>query len=214
MSEVFDDENEEVEEEEEAPEPFDDSELIVEDRLPSIASEPLFSNLLQAAIAKIAPDDVVLAEYAREVVPQISRLLGHVSAKGGNFVIEKQLDGTSAKDVARYSADQSMRAHLINGLLPAAQIARTLLRWGQPRFVNFFDETTYRLFCAGFTMHDWLKLPSVEQQLAEHGLSHSTVNLAVDFEVVKTIVGEWCKTLGLDRFLAPIGTLEQWLPDL
>ncbi|NJM08205.1 type I-D CRISPR-associated protein Cas10d/Csc3, partial [Candidatus Gracilibacteria bacterium] len=170
-----------------------------------IAAEPLFGLLLRQAIER---DDVVLADYAQYVAPNIAALLGHVAAKGGDFVVKKREAGAPAEEVARYGDDQSMRAHILNGLLPAARVARMLHSWGVRRFVDAFDETTYRLFCAGYTVHDWLKLPQVDSQLQAIGLQHHTVNVAVNLADVERIVSEWCVQLGLDAFLAPIGGLQ------
>ncbi|NWF81036.1 MAG: type I-D CRISPR-associated protein Cas10d/Csc3, partial [Chloroflexi bacterium] len=175
---------------------------------PRLAFEPLFGVLLREAIAAIAPEDQVLADYALHVAPRLSALLGHVAAKGGDFAVKKREAGAPAEDVARYGDDQSMRAHLINGLLPTVRVARTFRLWGCRRFVDDFDEQTYRLFCAGYTLHDWLKLPQVDTELRAAGLEHHTVNVAVHLADVERIVRGWCAQLGLDPFLAPIGGVE------
>jgi CRISPR-associated protein Csc3 len=114
-----------------------------------IAAEPLFSLLLKGAIDQ---SDVVLRDYAEHVAPRLSQYLGHVAAKGGKFVRDRLNDGKTAEEVARYGDDQTMRAHIVNGLLPTAQIARTLKQWDVRRFQKEFDEGTYRLFCAGYTL--------------------------------------------------------------
>jgi CRISPR-associated protein Csc3 len=175
---------------------------------PRLAAEPLFGLLLRQAIDR---DDLVMADYAQHVAPRIAALLGHVAAKGGDFVVKKRAAGAPAEDVARYGDDQSMRAHILNGLLPAARVARMLYSWGVRQFVDAFDETTYRLFCAGYTVHDWLKLPEVDRALQAIGLQHHTVNVAVNLADVERIVGGWCDQLGLDAFLAPIGGLNAQL---
>lgn len=176
-----------------------------------LAPEPLFSALLKRTLAKICPDDVVLRDYASYVVPNLSRELAHHTAKGGDFARKHREEGRAR--AADYSADQSLRAHLINGLFPAAQVGRTLLRWGVPCFVDDWDEVTYRLFCAGYTLHDWGKLPEVQNELAALGLNHS-VSTAQHLPVVEAIFQRWCERLGLDRFLAPLGTLREYLHDL
>jgi CRISPR-associated protein Csc3 len=178
---------------------------------PQLAPEPLFSLLLKDAID---PGDTVLRDYAEHVAPKLSALLGHVAAKGGDFVRDRLDAGASGKDVRRYGDDQTMRAHIVNGLLPTAQIARTLKRWELSRFEDEFDEATYRLFCAGFTLHDWLKLPEVDAKLQAQGLQHHTVNAAVHLDTVSSIIRHWCVTLGLDAFLAPLGSLDSYLHDL
>lgn len=179
-----------------------------------LAPEPLFAVLLKDALQKTDPDDTVLRDYAEHVVPRLSALLGHTAAKGGNFVIDRLNEGKTAEEVKRYGDDQTMRAHIVNGILPTAQIARTLKRWGVRRFEREFDETCYRLFCAGFTLHDWLKLPDVDAQLQSYGLQHHTVNPAVHLDTVSAIIGQWCVKLGIDRFLAPLGPLDNYLHEL
>lgn len=178
---------------------------------PQLAPEPLFSLLLKDAVD---PNDRVLRDYAEHVAPKLSALLGHVAAKGGDFVRDRLDAGATAQEVQRYGDDQTMRAHIVNGLLPTAQIARTLVQWELPRFEDEFDEHTYRLFCAGFTLHDWLKLPDVDARLQAQGLQHHTVNTAVHLDSVAAIIREWCVALGLDAFLAPVGALDVHLHDL
>lgn len=208
-----------------SPEPYDETEDISveqaerlsrrdEPERPVLSLEPLFAVLLREALARMAPDDVVLADYALHVAPRLSALLGHVAAKGGDFVVRKREAGAPAEEVERYGDDQSMRAHIVNGLLPTARVARTLRRWKCRRFVDDFDEMTERLFCAGYTLHDWLKLPWVDAELHAVGLAHHTVNLAVHLSDVERIVGAWCERLGLDAFLAPIGGLAEHLHNL
>lgn len=172
--------------------------------------EPLFSVLLRRAVNKIDPDDQVLRDYVDYVVPLLSEHLAHKTAKGGNFVIDKRAEGVSEEELKRYGDDQSMRAHLINGLFPVARIANLLYAWGEvPRFQNYFDDdTAYRLFCAGYTLHDWLKLPDVDKDLEQLGLRHDTVNPAKNLSDMEEILTKWCVRLGLDRFLAPLGSPE------
>ena len=178
-----------------------------------LASEPLFAALLRSAIAKTAPDDVVLRDYVNLVVPELSARLAAESAKGGEFAAQKLAEGKSAEEVERYKADQSLRAHLVNGLFPSAQIALTLKTWDAPR-LRFFDEKAYRLLCAGYTLHDWLKLPEVDAWLEQNGLAHDKVNAATHLPLVENIFREWCARLQIDRFLAPVGGVDTVLHDL
>jgi CRISPR-associated protein Csc3 len=179
-----------------------------------LAEEPMFSVLLQAAVAKVAPGDAVLLAYVTHVAQPLSAELALVSAKGGEeFIAARLAEGKTDADIARYRHEQSLRAHLVNGLLPTAHIARQLQAWGAPR-MSRFDERAYRLFCAGFTLHDWLKLPEVDAWLASAGLAHSTVNPAKHLPLIEDIFRQWSVRLGLDKFLAPIGGVDPWLHDL
>ena len=99
-----------------------------------LADEPMFSVLLRAAVAKAAPDDSVLLDYVTYVAEPLSAELALVSAKGGEkFIAARLAEGKTDADVARYRHEQSLRAHLVNGLLPVARIARQLQAWGAPR---------------------------------------------------------------------------------
>lgn len=178
------------------------------------AEEPLFVWLLRQAVETTAPDDAVLRDYVEHVTGPLSEYLALTPAKGGQaFIAERLAEGKTAADVARYRQEQSMRAHLVNGLLPAARIARTLAAWGAPRF-HHWDDTLYRLFCAGYTLHDWVKLPEVEAELAARGLSHDRANAARDLPVFEDLFRQWGARLGLPGFLEPIGGLEQWLHEI
>ena len=179
-----------------------------------LAEEPMFSELLRAAVAQAAPDDAVLLDYVTYVACPLSSELALVSAKGGEkFIADRLAEGKSEAEVARYRHEQSLRAHLVNGLLPTARIASLLRAWGAPR-LSRFDERAYRLFCAGFTLHDWLKLPEVDDWLDNAGLAHNTVNPARHLPLVEEIFQKWCVRLGLDKFLEPIGGVDPWLHDL
>lgn len=179
-----------------------------------LADEPIFVWLLREAVAATAPDDVVLRDFVRCVAGPLSEHLALVTAKGGQaFIAERLAEGKTAADVARYQQQQSMRAHLVNGFLPAARVARALAAWDAPRFGRW-DEIVYRLFCAGYMLHDWVKLPAVEAQLEAIGLSHDRANPAQHLSVFEELFRQWGDTLGLTGFLEPIGGLEQWLHDL
>lgn len=179
-----------------------------------LADEPLFVWLLRQAVAETAPDDPVLRDYVDAVTGPLSEHLALAPAKGGQaFIAARLAEGKTAADVAHYQAQQSLRAHLVNGLLPAARIAHALAAWEVPRF-HYWDETLYRLFCAGFTLHDWVKLPDVDEELAARGLSHDRANAARHLATFENIFRQWSVRLGLDTFLEPIGGLDLWLHDV
>jgi CRISPR-associated protein Csc3 len=177
----------------------------------TLAAEPIFATLLRIAAAKLWGDDAVINDFVTHVAPNLSDLLGHVTAKGGIFAEERQAKGV--KGVERYGDDQSMRSHLINGLFPVLHVAHTLQRWGAPQF-RYYDDTVRRIFIAGYVLHDWLKLPEVETQLEAVGVRHDSVNAAQHQEVVEQIFRTWGAQLKLDDFLRPIGGLDQRLHDL
>ncbi|MEZ4644810.1 MAG: type I-D CRISPR-associated protein Cas10d/Csc3 [Chloroflexota bacterium] len=193
---------------------FEDEETTETTAEPTLAEEPLFSWLLRQAVFKTSPDDTVLNDYVTYVTPLLSEHLALKTAKGGeDFIAARLAEGKSEAEVSRYRHDQSLRAHLVNGLLPAANVARLLNGWGASRFFAW-DERVYRLFCAGFTLHDWVKLPEMETELEACGLSHDNANPAMHLPAFEAIFREWSARLGLDKFLEPIGGLENWLHDI
>lgn len=185
----------------------------VEATPPALDPEPLFAHLLREVVDKTSREDVVLRDYVRMVVPPMSAQLAGKTAKGGEFAERKAQQGNGADALRRYGADQSLRAHLVNGLFPAAHVARVLRAWGAPRLERF-DEKAYRLLCAGFTLHDWLKLPRVQERLAEAGLDHSKVNVAQHRALVEQIIWDWLVALGFEEYLAPVGGLALLLHDV
>lgn len=176
-----------------------------------IAAEPLLVVLMRQAIAKLWPDDPVMADFVQHVLPPLSERFGHIAAKGGEFAAQHRAEGRSG--VERYSADQTMRAHLLNGLLPTLHIARLLRAWGAPQF-RAYDDPTRRTFIGGYVMHDFLKLPDVEQKLLDAGFSHERAVGAAQMPTLERIFLAWCERLGLDAFLKPVGGAAHVLHDL
>jgi len=198
-------------------EPFDEFEsleepaVVEEERHAEIAAEPLLTSLMRGVMQKTWPDDVVMADFVQHVLPPLSEQLGHVAAKGGEFAEAHRQEGR--KGVERYSHDQSMRAHLLNGLLPVLHVARLLKAWDASQF-RAYDEMTRRLFIAGYVLHDYLKLPDTEQELTAAGFSHENAVGAAQMPTLEAIFRDWCSRLGLDEFLAPLGGTESVLHDL
>ncbi|TEU17163.1 MAG: type I-D CRISPR-associated protein Cas10d/Csc3 [Anaerolineales bacterium] len=189
----------------------DEEEGAAEQETISLAPEPLFSALLRDVIVKLWPDDTVMADFVDHVAAPLSDYLGHRGAKGGEFVEERRAKGLQVDE--RYIYDQTMRAHLVNGLLPVLHVARTLQAWGAPQF-RAYDDSVRRLFIAGYVLHDYLKLPEVEKQLEEAGFSHEQAIGPAQLSVTEQIFRQWCATLGLEEFLAPVGGVEEVLHDL
>lgn len=183
------------------------------DSPPELDDQPLFAWLLQKAVQKTSPDDQVLADFAAYVAAPLSAQLALKTAKGGDFARQKLKEGKSAEQVARYGKDQSLRAHLVNGLLPVAHIARLLYEWEAPRF-NFWNEIVYRVFCAGFIMHDWTKPKEVKAWLADRDVTEQTVNPVEHLAIFEEGFVEWGTKYGLDKFMEPVGGLHTYLHDM
>lgn len=178
---------------------------------PTLADVPLFPALLCEAVRKTWPGDSVMAEFVEKVALPLSDSFGHVAAKGGDFVEERRAEGKSVDE--HYLPDQSMRAHLINGLFPAMHVARALKEWGAPQF-RFYDDRARRILIAGYVLHDFLKLPGVDETLRAAGFSYDRAVGPEQIPLLEEIFGEWCSRLELDSFLASLGGSAAVLHDL
>lgn len=176
----------------------------------SLAEEPMFAALLRQTVAKRWPGDAVMVDFVTHVAGPLSERLGTLGAKGGDFVVERIQEGLDVKE--EYKRDQSFRAHLVNGLFPVLNIARALSSWGAPR-LRYLDDRARRLFIAGYVLHDWVKLPNVEEELHAVGLSYNTVNVNQHRELIEGLFRRWSEQLGLSTFLEPVGGLEAVLHD-
>lgn len=177
----------------------------------NIAEEPLLVALLRKTVAKLWPDDAVMRDFVEHILRPLSEELGHKAAKGGEFAARHRAEGRAS--VERYAHDQSLRAHLLNGLLPTLHIARLLKAWGAPQF-RAYDDSMRRVFIAGYILHDYLKLPDVETQLEAAGFSHDAAVGAAQMPTLEAIFRQWCARLGLEAFLQPVGGVENVLHDL
>lgn len=176
-----------------------------------IADVPLFAALLRDVVSKLWEGDEVMAQFVEHVAAPLSDELGCEAAKGGIFAEEHLRQGKARVD--DYIKDQSMRAHLINGLFPVLHLARTLKTWGASQFRLYNDEAR-RVFIAGYVLHDFLKLPDVERELEEAGFSHDKAIGEAQMPVIEGIFQKWCEVLGLDKFLEPMGGTGAVIHDL
>jgi CRISPR-associated protein Csc3 len=183
------------------------------DEEPQLSSMPLFQTLFVETVAVLppSPGHNALTDFGEHVVGRLSDTLGHVSAKGGNFFREREAEGMV--NTTRFRRDQSMRAHLINGLLPVLRSGHWLKEWDAFRFRDW-DDATIRLFMAGYTLHDFTKLPDVHQQLEDAGFKPYASPSEQMMPVLENIFRQWCSHLGLDNFLLPVGGVEMLLHDL
>ncbi len=176
-----------------------------------LALQPMFQTLFEQSVQYTEPDDAILADFARYVVGPLSDYFGMASAKGGAFFRQKELEG--AKNAERYGRDQTLRAHLINGMLPARRIARLLYAWNAEP-MRHWDETAERVFVAGFMLHDYSKIKAAKQVLIDAGFAELEAPGKRQIPYLENIFRQWCAKLGLDRFLDPVGGAENLLHDL
>ncbi len=163
--------------------------------LPS--SQPLLQTLLMEVIEA---EDAVLQDFAHHIVGALSDHFATTGAKGGAFFREREVEGKSV----RAKHDQNLRAHLINGVLPALRIARLLAAWGS-RTLRMWDETAERLFIAGYMLHDFTKIPEVKVYLKESGFAETEAPSPRMIPFLEQIFLDWGSKLGLDAFLKPLG---------
>jgi CRISPR-associated protein Csc3 len=182
----------------------------------SLAQQPLFQTLFQQSVN---PDDVILNDFAHHVSGPLSVHFGMKSAKGGAF-FQKKLAEYEAQQKGRdphdYEHDQTLRAHLINGMLAALHIARHLAAWGGHK-MRHWDDDTERLFIAGYMLHDFLKIPSAQETLKQAGFQtyfEMSAPSERQIPVLEDIFCEWCRRLGLDAFLEPVGGAAYVVQDL
>lgn len=126
------------------------------------AKELLTLKLLREAINSQNPDDLVMRDFAEDVLPNLLKFAIAVTAKGGKFF--DKLDAESRAEnkplVKRdNAADQSLNAHILNGLFPANSIAKRLeeidTTWqGEMRSDR---DLKRRILIAGFILHDFEK---------------------------------------------------------
>jgi CRISPR-associated protein Csc3 len=166
-----------------------------------IEPELLTIKLIREAILRENPNDRALADFAQLVVPNLLRELVGVTAKGGLWVEQRLAEGMKSD---RNLGDQSLTAHLLNGLLPVIMLIRELRALGTDVAI-YLDERAYRFFIAGYILHDWEKFPDVEEKIkARFGVGFKPDPLK-HRDLVAEIVAEWATRLGLDRFLAAGG---------
>ncbi|PPT09156.1 CRISPR associated protein Csc3 [Geitlerinema sp. FC II] len=198
------------------------------DRTIELSSELLTLKLLQEAIDKTHPEDLVMAEFAKFVLPNLLKYTIGVTAKGGWFF--EELDRRAAikkieavrrgnteeehKSVRRdNAADQSLNTHILNGLFPANAIERKLQTLNTT-VRRVIDDFSRKIGLAGFVLHDFEKfdyhrIPEIPD--AYRGMSRD-----IDRDIRKLSLDEHRQlfdvlvpALGIDRFLFPDNP-QQW----
>lgn len=169
---------------------------------------PLFQALFESAVV----GDPILTSFAEHVVGRLSDHFATKAAKGGAFFRTREAEG--AENTKRYQADQNLRAHLINGILPVIRFARNMLAWDTPYFDDWDTNVHERLLIAGYMLHDYTKIDEVKQTLKAAGFKEYDAPSEAQMPVLKDIFAAWCAHLSLDNFLKPIGGAQLYLDDL
>ncbi|MEH2238884.1 type I-D CRISPR-associated protein Cas10d/Csc3 [Nostoc sp.] len=170
MSEYDDDLPEEVPD-------FDTTEY--EDDESPIKREFLTIKLFKEAVKKAKGNegDRILEKFADYVLPNLIRQLAGATAKGGKFfevtveIINAKRAAAGKKPLRRDNAgDQSILAHLLNGLFPSYRILRKLQAEGigtNPVKRNCEDLQS-SVFIASYLLHDYEKFPDYRDWLEEN----------------------------------------------
>jgi CRISPR-associated protein Csc3 len=132
-------------------------------------SELLTIRLFKQAIceAKGNENDRLLANFAEYVLPPLMRQLAGATAKGGQFTDDRRAEG---KNVERSKEDQSLPAHLLNGLFPTYRILKALLCTQKTNPIQRLCKgrnDVAPLFIAAYILHDFDKLPDYREWLTQ-----------------------------------------------
>lgn len=177
--------------------------------LENLEKELLTLKLLKDAIQKENPDDLVMADFSKYVLPNLLKITIGVTAKGGKFFdkLDRQRLAEGKSRVRRDNAtDQSLNTHLLNGLFPASALQQYLS-------ASKFDTTAKRqikdkerrILIAGFILHDFEKFPDVDSNCRDQPV-----------EKHRKIIREKCEELGLNYLINPADPLDyqQYIDDL
>ncbi len=168
---------------------FETSERTIE-----TAQELLTYKLLREAIEAQNPDDEVMADFAKYVLPNLLQIAIGVTAKGGKYfdkLDQKKEQEGKAKVRRDNAADQSLNTHLLNGLFPANLIERRLVKLNTT-VRRVVGEVERRLVVAGFILHDFEKFPDVPKDCRKLPIKEH-----------RRIIDEKVRQLGLDKFINP-----------
>jgi CRISPR-associated protein Csc3 len=103
-------------------------------------------------------DDLILASFAENVLPNMIHQLVGATAKGGQFTEDRKAEG---KNVERSKHDQSFISHLLNGLFATYRLLKKLKspEIGTNRVKRQCGDTEVCLFIASYILHDFDKFP-------------------------------------------------------
>jgi CRISPR-associated protein Csc3 len=112
--------------------------------------------------------DRVLADLAEWVLPNLIRQLAGTTAKGGLFF--ERLDARGKVKRRDNAGDQSLLAHLLNGLLPTYRIAKRLQQAdvSKNQVKSYCEDLQFRIFIASYILHDYEKFADYQPWLIEN----------------------------------------------
>ena len=198
---------------------FDDfgSNFESSDRTIETESELLTLRLLRKAITAEHPEDLVMADFAEYVLPNLLKFAIGVTAKGGKFFdrLDRQEKEEKKKSIRRDNAgDQSLNTHLLNGVFPAYLICQFLEQADTTvrREFKKFKNIKQRILVSSFILHDFEKFDynlfaDIPDKYKNKHLDIRKLSIEEHREIISIIVAE----LNLDKFLsAGLQEDEQW----
>ncbi|WP_026731172.1 type I-D CRISPR-associated protein Cas10d/Csc3 [Fischerella sp. PCC 9605] len=147
-----------------------------------IKKELLTIRLFKQAVKKSRDNqgDTILEKFAEYVLPNLIQQLAGATAKGGKFFdvtvpkinAKRACEGKPPVDSSRNAGDQSIVAHLLNGLFPTYRIIKELQKSSVTNPVKRnCGELQVCIFIASYLLHDYEKFPDYKAWLIENNIA-------------------------------------------
>ncbi|MEH1848163.1 MAG: type I-D CRISPR-associated protein Cas10d/Csc3 [Nostoc sp.] len=155
-----------------------------EDDESPVKREFLTIRLFKEAVKKVKGNegDRILEKFADYVLPNLIQQLAGATAKGGKF-FEVTIEIINAKRVAagkkpvdrRNAGDQSILAHLLNGLFPSYRIFKRLQaeEIGTNPVKRSCEDLQTSVFIVSYLLHDYEKFPDYPDWLEQNFINHN-----------------------------------------
>ncbi|WP_375474365.1 type I-D CRISPR-associated protein Cas10d/Csc3 [uncultured Nostoc sp.] len=155
-----------------------------EDDESPVKREFLTIRLFKEAVKKAKGNegDRILEKFADYVLPNLIQQLAGATAKGGKF-FEVTIEIINAKRVAagkkpvdrRNAGDQSILAHLLNGLFPSYRIFKRLQaeEIGTNPVKRSCEDLQTSVFIVSYLLHDYEKFPDYPDWLEQNFINHN-----------------------------------------
>lgn len=145
---------------------------------PELLTISLFKQAIQESTGNA--NDSILRDFTDFVLPKLMYQLAGATAKGGLFFerIEARVADQRAKEnkppLSRRSAgDQSLLAHLLNGIFPTYRIIRYLKQKEiqKNQVKTYCDDLQCRIYITSYLLHDYEKFPGYQAWLIANDAS-------------------------------------------
>ncbi|GAB4213981.1 MAG: hypothetical protein OHK0012_11130 [Synechococcales cyanobacterium] len=171
-----------------------------------ISQELLTLRLLRETIDEQHPGDPVMTDFAQVVLPKFLEVAIGTTAKGGWFFEDFLRDPKSRQ----HAGDQSLSAHILNGLFPANMVLKRLLSM-EGKVQRRIGEQERRLGIAGFILHDFEKFDYTRiLGIPDHLLAYEKVDIRkLSLAIHREFFDHLVPALGLDQFIS-MGDPQSW----